>query len=170
MAREVRVRRGLNISDLKSYFVPRPGLSVRGGATSAAVGKMRRSTVVINSRKSCRIISRSRLGLVVGLGGDEAAEEQGYPHVVVVLMDLRATDAGVMDGCSFQVGDGAGDGSSVKNAGEGDFLHGSAPFLEDFSSLENGVLHLGDDMVTVDFFSDDAYAQAAGRPPSSRSA
>ena len=38
-AREVRVRRGLNISDLKSSFVPRPGLSVRGGATSAAVGK-----------------------------------------------------------------------------------------------------------------------------------
>ena len=51
-AREVRVRRGLNISDMNSSLVPRPGLSVRGGATSAAVGKMRRSTVVINSRKS----------------------------------------------------------------------------------------------------------------------
>ena len=100
--------------------------------------------------------------LVVGLGGDEAAEEQGYPHVVVVLMELRATDARVMDGCSFQVGDGAGDGSSVKNAGEGDFLHGSAPVLEDFSSLEDCVPHLRYHVVAVDFFSDDADAQAAG--------
>ena len=91
-AREVRVRRGLNISDMKSSLVPRPGLSVRGGATSAAVGKDEEVNGFHQFQEVLPHHLSEPLSLVVGLGGDEAAEEQGYPHVVVVLMELRAAD------------------------------------------------------------------------------